>query len=151
MDCETCTIVDVCKIAESVREASIHATLTVTNCKIKRRLGEEGAPVAVQEQIVPQAPAPALVPGIRQYRDFSAESKAADDLMKGLEQNVSKVVITEDNEAPISDVEMNCPSCQATTMESDVTVCEKCGKNMICSNCATETGGKRICDPCWNA
>lgn len=169
MDCVTCTITDVCKIADSVKAAGLYATLTVTNCSIKARLGDVSlkaplAPVYEAPASILTDPLPTIAPGFKQYRDFSKESKQLEEQTKALVDNVSKVTIVSDvqdiediqkefmdelaqDELP---VEMKtCPTCDSQTSVADASKCSKCQKE-VCFNCKTETSRGELCDACWN-
>ena len=43
---------------------------------------------------------------------------------------------------------IKCPTCNATTTEDDIYLCEKCSKR-VCSCCSVEHNGTHICDDCW--
>lgn len=147
MDCHGCSIVDVCKIADSVRAASIHAEVKITNCKIKAAIGGQSVVGTPLMDIPQQAPA---MPPIKQYRDFRAESSAADQHNKDHDQAVAKVRILSEQDAKLPSENVHCVNCQGLTFPEDIGVCEnKDCNNKICSGCSVHHEGKRLCDPCW--
>lgn len=143
MDCHGCSINDVCKIADAVKAASVHATVTVTDCRIKASLGGITLPETPPVVVPPIKP-------VKKYRDFRQESSAAEKPVKDHEQAVAKVKIIPEAEQPVKPDLVNCPSCEGRTFKEDIGVCESedCN-NTVCSGCSTYNNGKRLCDECW--
>jgi hypothetical protein len=73
--------------------------------------------------------------------NFNYQGKAKPDLRE-VEKKIKHI---EDKPKPKI---MNCPTCNGSTYEDDIKICEDCGKT-VCPGCSTIDNGHIYCDECW--
>ena len=126
MICKSCKLKEICKTYDLIKNID-HADIEVKACDFKDNT------ITMHERYKEMPVNPKVV---AQY-----QGTAKPDL-KDLEKKINNVP---DKPEP---VKVECPSCEGTTYDDDIKICNICGKK-ICSNCGTHFDGKNFCQECW--